>query len=323
MHIYRNILSHAASHVMHDKRLWIFGLFAGLLNTGSVIDSLVQLTREAGVLTSPAVLFVRAVPGLTSFLTYLHTLSLLAIGRAAITGGLVISIFAVVLLLSLNGQANLFHYVKERRKRLAFWHPSGATLVRLFVVNLFSRVVLAVMSVLGSMILTTLGQGDFALRALVTFAVLVVTIPFALLFGALTIFAMIEIVTKGKVIVDAYADAWQIIRYHLTAVMEVAVLLFLVGLLGTLVLMGAMILFAIPYFLLIIASLALKSLVLWSLVLVFGGVVLVSLILLFGALFTSFVYTTWFLTYQKFSVKTKVVSKIERILKHVQRLSFN
>ncbi|MEK7665975.1 MAG: hypothetical protein AAB337_03825 [Patescibacteria group bacterium] len=313
MHIYRDILKQAVQTTWHHKELWFFGLFAGLLNTGSVIDVIVRLVRDTLSGTSLTELVVRAIPGLSSFVQYLQTLSLIDTTRQILTGGALVFGFVLLLLLSINGQANLFHRLKQRGKN-TWWHPSGLVLVRLLGLNALWRIALALVHVFSTAVISSFVSTDPATQVLVTFAMLVVTIPLTLLLGCLTIFAMIEIVTKKKTILIALGDSWNIIRHHLTAVTEVAVLLFLVGLLGTLILIGAIFLLAIPYLFLLLLSLAMNSMLIWMIVMLLASVSGLILVLAFGGFMTSLVYATWYGAYQKFAKRTAIVSKLERMV---------
>lgn len=319
-HVYRAILIQALTTTWRRKELWIFGLFAGLLNTGSVLDVIFRLVRDTAQQVSLGQRAVHAIPGLTSLLQYLHTLALVDAEREIATGGFLVMVFVLLLLLALNGQANLFHELSQRqrvskkRQSVRWWHPNGLALLRLFGLNVLWRLFLAVMHLFSTVTLSSFVSPDPAVQVLVNFSLFVVTIPLTLLAGCLTIFTMIEIVTKQKTVTVALRDAWQIMRHHLTAVTEVAMLLFLASLLGTLVLIGAIVLLTIPYLFLFLLSLTLGSLVLWMIVMLAASASVLVLILIFGGFLTSFVYATWNGAYQKFAKRTMVVSKLERLI---------
>ena len=314
MFIYRHILKEALVTAWTRKELWFFGLFAAILNTGSVLDTLVRTFHHSVSVESVQDAWLSAVPGLPTFIEYFQTFALLSEERRLLMTALLLIGGSVLVLLSVNGQANLFHHLKQKTRKTMWWHSAPLVLGRLLVLNLIARVLLMSLGGFAGSILASLSTADLATNTLVTFATLVFFVPIGLLIGAISLLAMVEITLKKKTLTTSIMDAFEILRHHGVAVIETSILLFLASLLGTLVLIGLLLLLALPYVLLVLASLTTGSLLLWTILTILGGASAVTLILLFGGFLTSFVYTTWYLVYQKLALRSVAVSKLERLL---------
>lgn len=314
MQIYRPILKQALITAWSRKELWFFGLFAALLNTGSIIDALLIAFGQASAANSIADAWISAVPGLTTVIDYLQTFSLLSEGRRLATATIFLAGGALLFLLSVNGQANLFHHLKQKGRQIQWWHPSPLILGRLLILNVMTRLVLMSFGGITGSILAAAPATNISVSVLLTFATLVLFLPLSLLVGAVSLIAMIEIVLQKKPLTTSIVDAYTIVEHHGVAVLETAILLFLSTLLGTLLLTGLFVVLSIPYLLLLLVALLANSLVLWTSITLFGLVTGLIIVLLFGGLMTSFIYTTWYLVYERFSGKQTVISKLERLL---------
>lgn len=301
MQIYRPILKQALITAWTRKELWFFGLFAALLNTGSIIDTLALVFGQAGAAKS------------SSIIDYLQTFSLLPEGRRLVTATIFLVGGALLFLLSVNGQASLFHHLKQKGCRIQWWHPSPLILGRLLLLNVSARLILMSFGGITGSILAFAATTDIGVNTLLTFAALILFLPLGLLVGAISLIAMVEITLQKKTLITSIVDAYTIVEHHGVAILETAILLFLSTLLGTLILICLFVVLTIPYLLLLLVALLANSLVLWTSLTLLGMVAGITIILLFGGFMTSFIYTTWYLVYQKFAFKTAVVAKLERV----------
>ncbi len=319
MVLHRELLREALGLAWKRKALWVFGLFAALVSTGGIVDMAFRTFRqvEAGRDLYFQALD-NALPFASWFSTYFRLLDVVDHSRVTLT-----IIVATLLLIALAFFAVLSQgalMVGSMAKN----HEHPSTLMRKALPWVPTLAVIAFIGKLAQAILVALTTLPLVLyltnasleNGLIYFVLFLMFFPATVLVQLVSILAGFEIVRHETSLVQGFKGALAMAYRHWLAALELGVLLFLItGLMG----MAAGVLFillAIPFTILISASIAAGTPVL------FIGSVSVAAItaavlswMTVGASIT-IQYTAWSLFHDRAShphPKTRMIPKLERL----------
>lgn len=315
MLIYRPILKEAFTLINQRKALWFFGIFAGLINTGSLLEISARLFQNFQNTSTQTLkeIWLSTVPGLESTVAYWRTMAFLPTERGALMISLLTLIILLLLWAGLNSQAKIFADVKKRTKTSSWLYPSVPVFGRLLIFNVLTRLFLILISGLAGLLLFVLVPPNPAADILVSFSVFLLFVPASFLTGAFSILGLEQIVNQKKTVWQAFRETGRLIRRHPIAVLELSILLFLIALLATLGLTIVLLILTLPFRFFLWLALTSGSTVLWISTLSFNTIVSVGLIILFGGALTAFIYTAWSLFARQLNKKTLIISKLERL----------
>jgi len=314
---YAQILWQAWLHTWRNKRLWIFGLFASLLGSGSVIEITFRGLKN---IDEKGSFWIKALEGTIPLYdavqNYIHETSLLETTRVVtiITSLAIFGLaFFVVSILSQGVLIeNISIVIRKRRYRFyklvkqatnSFW--------RLVGLNFLAKIILIATLLLTSVFLTSTISQIQLLNSVLYLVVFIVSAIILLGTSALLIYASVFTVVGDKTFASSITNAWRLFKNNILITTEVAVLLFIINLAASLLFVIILILGAIPYIVLFLAALQFSSFTLLVFAYSIGILATIALTFLFAALLTTFQYNAWVLLFIKLeSTPHKLKSKL-------------
>ena len=328
MSLYRNVLKRALSVTWYNKYLWFFGLFAGIL--GGVGKYEISLNRAGGNLEEgvypqlAGFLNSEAVSNVT-FSNLFQTFQ-----NDPVTMFIVIGLFLILLILGLfmlwlsvvsqialvnNSAEALRSNKKYSSLKLKdgvaagmknFWPVLGWNLiVKTLVYVLFAALSLPVIH------LATTGSSSAIVN--ISYVVLfVVFLPAALILSLLLKYAVIYIVLKGKSFVDAWTESWRLFLRNWLVSLEMALILFVIQFLATIVLILAVLALIIPFLFFAFLVGGISASAFWIVMLV-AMLLVLALTLLVGAAFATFQISSWTGLFLELTGKKGVLAKLIRL----------
>jgi len=309
--IYRVLIREAWNITWTRKSLWIFGLFAGLISSGGAIEALLSGSRT--IATTGTWLTRTWQVGLTgsTFPTQLIQ-SLLRFGTMKTTAVLIfltlLGLF--ILVFGLTSQATLIRGTKSEK-------TSEHVLLKLFVLNLLTKVLMGLLTVLATLptILLLTQQSSFA--SFLFFIHFLLYIPAVLILHTIFLLAMIDVVLGNHPVLHAIHHAVHIFKKHWLSTLEFACILFSIVLFVGILMVMSLALLSIPYTLLFTSSLLTGSLSLFLFINTFFAIIALLFILLCGSIIVTFQYSAWRLFYARAVHRihgNKTISKFQRLI---------
>lgn len=320
MTFHRHILTEAWQSAWNHKRLWLFGLLAGLVNSGSVLQIVATHLRPETTQHGLRGLLESSIAGATTVFLYVQKLTLTSPTRLTVTVSCILLGLLIVGFLAVCAQAELIWAIPaldRKKKTPPFFSRSWKEIGRVLTIDAVFRLTLIALSVLATVLFGVLSPQTIEANVVLNFALLTIFVPLTLLASYLSIFTVIEAIVNDLSVSNALGASLQTLRRHWLIMSELGVLLFFIHLLFSVAALVLLLLFAVPYLLLLKGIFLTGSFVLW-ISLVVSGVILLTLLL--GALFglmTALTYAVWFHAYERVGKKPSSISKIERIIKRL------
>lgn len=313
--VYRSLLSDALRVAWGRKQLWVFGLFAALLSTGGAWEMTAKSFHRLSTVRDACVQVMRGTfTGTQMFGRSVRDMIVLEPSRA--TGVATIIIVAVLLaviasvvsqgaLVAGTGKKEVADAEAIRAGRSAFWD--------LLALNLLHKAAHAVVTLIAAIPLFALITSPTRPDVVVTFLVCLVVFPLTIVISILFMLASVDAAKKGTHALDAIHHAVRVWTAHWLAALELGLILFLSALLAGVLFLTVVALLAIPFAVLVSASLVFGSSTVFLLVNVFGAFLFVLLLFGFVGMLTTFQYAAWGRFYEHGTGKKKVISKTHRI----------
>ena len=319
--IYRPILKQALSITWQFKHFWFFGLFAALLGNGGVFNLIfnnIQIVENQGVF-------------LLGFKDFIRTFSFSKLSSSLSSLFLafdfwVVLFFVVILMaivffiwLSIVSQAAIVFCIKRALKNsnglfTEAFRMGTHKFWPVFLLNILMKVILFVATLIISLpfiIVFLKGVESAALQTghvILTFLVLV---PFAAVLSFLVKYATIFVVNENEHVGLAIKNAWQLFIKNWIVSIEMALLLFLVNILSSILLVVVIIFVSLPFVMLgMIASYIASNTFFW-LVVTLGILTFITILFFFGALLNVWQTANWVILFEKI-LHSDVYSKILR-----------
>lgn len=316
--IYRPILRDAFRLSWQEKRLWVIALFAGILLSGSVYDviwrGLNALAPQASILSAVVPFWQKAVDTWSGF-----TAAELVIGSLnalLLTAFFLLIVFALFSS-SVIAQSTLVYSIgTQRRGKLPALKDAltvGArALWPVFVLNIVALTILwatrALIAIIISLVVTNFSPVGFLLY--IFGFIVFVTI------GAMTViiqlFALNAMILQGATLAQGIERGYEVLKKHWVTAVETAAILLLISIGAYLLTIAVSLLLAIPYGMLLIASVLAQSGALF--VAVTAAFIFLFIILVLGvfAFTVQLHYTTWTLMYRRLG-EGGILPKLHRI----------
>ncbi|MDP2632015.1 MAG: hypothetical protein Q8P30_04615 [Candidatus Uhrbacteria bacterium] len=324
---YKKIISQAWQTTRTHKELWFFAILAGLANTGVVFNSVVKTflrIRPADQVNLETFKYVvDLAPWLLLYIKNLLTLDTVRIVATVLVILLILSVATLVIVMSqhilLSGifrstrkknQLKLRGLFRELR-HLHFWRILSVDLL----IYLLSSILLSFSSLaLAGLLTDNLGIDLFVFTGIYT-----LLLPLLFTLNLLGMFVLINIVRLDKGLIRAFTRAWNLLSGHWLAALEVALLLFVINFLASILLLTALVIYAIPAIVFYIAAFHSGSLLLVAIVSVFGALGALAIVLVFAGAITTFNYSIWIELMERFErygatpVIDKLVARFKRM----------
>lgn len=310
--VYRKLLHKALKATWQHRALWFFGFLACLAQSGAITNDVLRLAPKLA-------------PGTLSWSTLEASWDAFSYGQsyvaALITGTpsqilvtLLLSLggFLLIVLLVLVSQHLVLTQVhRTSRNKKHRSHSSlladirGVHLVRLFTVNVISRLALLIVLLLGALALRAVLQYvPTAASLYASLGIYLIILPFAFLVNAVGMIMLIHVVRANDRVHLALQKATTLLTRNWLSAVEFSGLLFLINFVLTLFLASGLYLAAI-------LVLALLNAVGWSMLLTLSTIALAALVILIlvvtvGGMITTFNYAAW----------TEFLERFERLPAH-------
>lgn len=318
--LYRSILLEALRLTWKRKAVWVFGLFAGLISTGGVIDMALHSFERVvhqGTLFQQLIdesfagydLFARVIQfmyalgvGRTSWILSLCTLLVMGLIAAGVVG-------QISLLINSRSINPIHPFALSREARKHFWD--------VFVIDaltkLFSAVLIMITSLPFVLYLLEASTRSFWY----VFFDTLLFLPLIIIVNILSLLALIDCVDNGSRPLDAIHTALRLFKKQWVATFEFGLALFLsvllLGIIG--ITLGGILM--IPYAIVYTTTLLSGSASFFFVTNVVFGVCILGIILAFAGAIVTFQYTAWHRFYKRGMHKQhgkKHISKIARWL---------
>ncbi len=320
--LYRDLIRGAWEITWHHKGLWILGFFAALLGNGGAIDIIARASQD----------LAGAGPFSNLVDTFNASLMLFRIGttgeQAAIllTGILIAAMTALMIVLSISSAAGIMVAAKKAvSRRTVSLREALATGAEhfwpLFLVQIVGRALVVLLLVM------TASASLSAARATVTgnIAYLIVFVLFAfsvLIVAFLTNMTNAGVVLQSLSVSGALANAWRLLSKHWLVSLEMILLLFLLNITAVVGIVLAILVLAIPFFLLFLSASVLGSSLGFFVVLFLALVTVFALVAVVGSMLSTFQFSAWTLLYLRLSQRG-AVSKLERIVRALRLIKLH
>jgi len=316
--IYRSILKEAFELTWKRKSLWVFGLFAGLISTGGVVDmalrSLQRVKNQGAFLEQ---LIDRSFIGYNLFASYLQQLYLLGSTRVSwiitactlVVLGLIIAgiLSQIALILSSASPTDLHPHHLRKRALEHFWS--------VFTIDLVTKVFSIILTGLTSLPFLFFFLNTSPYSFWIVFLQTLVFLPLIVVLNIISIIAIIDGVDRKTNPLEALSTAIHLFKRQWVATLEFGLILFLLVLLGGISLIVLSGILLIPYALVYTAALLTGSLSFFFIANTLFGLCFVILVFFFAGAIITFHYTAWHRFYKRAMHKqhgSKVFSKILR-----------
>lgn len=307
--IYRSILADAWNVTWQRKSLWIFGIFAGLISTGGVVDvafsGLQKATTVGPILTQ---LLDRTFIGYayaSEFILYISRVNPAQVAFFITTGVLV---FVGLVVCGVISQAALIHaaghakkHPHEIRKHAVphFWN--------MLLVDIITKAVFFIFTAL-----LTLAFFSSTLLWLHLF----IFIPAIVILHIISMLALTDVIETKSHAVSSFETALRIFKTQWLATIEFGFLLFFILLVAIFGFLAILILLSIPFGFINTIVLIIGSPILFFLFNTLVGFIVLAIVLAFGGALVTFQYSSWRFFYKRAVHKSygaKMFSKLWRM----------
>lgn len=315
--VYREVIPQALKISWRNPRLWIFGLFAAVLNTGGSLDTIWKFwdsIRTQGSALSIGDLTVNiwntaSIGGFSAlpFLQALLALVVLSVILLAVGAFSCVSQGVIIYSIGNLKDGKLNHLKKGLT-------VAARALIPVAILNVLILVSVWLVRFLISLPLAiALDQESYLFMAvyLVSFIVFFVV---AMILSIMQIYALNAIFLQGATLAQAFKRAWLVLKDHWLETLETALIQAALMMVLAIAAFIAILILSFPSGVLYVLAIMQNSLPLFYISFgIFVGLIIVSLTVLTGFLVT-FQYALWTLMFRKFG-EGGIIPKIHRLIR--------
>lgn len=310
--VYRKLLARAIKAAWQHRLLWLFGFFAGVVQTGAITNDVLRLAPKL----APGAFSWSTLHASWSGFTYGQTFfSALVTGTPAQIVGTLLLTFGYVLfcvILVLIAQHLVLTQVhrsankkKHRGLKIIASDIRGVHLSRLFAVNALSRLALFIVLLLGALLLRTiLTLVPPAANLYASLGVYLLVLPFAFLVNAVGMMTLIHLVRANDGVLASLQKAATLLHRHWLSAVEFSAILFLISFVLTLLMLAG--LYLVAAIALALLAAAVGSAMFTLVALAISGLMTLFFVLCLGGMMTTFNYAAW----------TEFLERYERLPAH-------
>ena len=320
--LYRPIILRALKTAWLHKELWPIAAIAGIAGTGTVLNDI--LTQGNGALAFP-----ETGGGAFSFISFLQIYFGYLVAATPQTAmasfflfSLVVCFIVWVITTAQHVILRAIHRATQLKKRLSFrellTEAERPRIIRLFVINIFFKLLIVNSLLVGSLLLHGLNTSTVIADAFFgfIFAFLIVAVVFAL--NVLEVFSLIQVAKANDGIVDAIQDAWKMFSNHKAVSLEMSAVLFGINFLMTVGYILGIVIISVPFLFLFGLAIGSGSLTAVSAVSLSLVVTFITVTIAMAGFVTTFTLSAWTeLVYKLSKAKSPVHARLH---KHGARL---
>lgn len=317
--IYRPLLREAWRLTRERKSLWVFGIFAGLISTGGVVDivasSFKKIEQQGSLLARFMDSSFIGYDLATQYIRQLHVL-----GPDRVMG---LIIFATITGLALLVMATISQgaliaglKVKKPQEPYALKTQASAHFWPLLVLAVLNKIVTSIFILLVTLPLFLFYVSTNMASASLFFLLTLIFIPAITIVNIIYMFALIDVVHGSNHPLDAIQRAFHLFTRHWLSMLEYGLLLFFLVFGAGVIALGLLALLSVPYAIIFTASFFTGSFSFFLTANVIFGLLLVIAFLLFAGATITFQYSAWYQFYLHGMHKThgkKIFSKLLRL----------
>src|SRR3989339_1095515 len=319
--LYRPLFREAWLLTWQRKSLWIFGIFAALISTGGVIDTvgatLQKVERTESLLHQ---LMDHSFIGYPLASEYIQQLTLLGTHRVGLILCVITISVVALLIISILSQGALLLGIgsKEPQEPYRLRRLAGNHFWSLFIVGILNKILMSILTLLMILPLWLIAVSGSTIDAILFFILMLVFIPISVIINIVYMFTMIHIVEKNAHLLDAIHLGFQLFKKQWVATIEYGLILFFLVFAAGLALLFASSLLFIPYTLLSPIVLLTGSTALFITMNVLFAFLIFVVILVFGGVSVTFQYSAWYVFYKRGQHKIHGKKLFSKILRWVQ-----
>ncbi|MFA6131905.1 MAG: hypothetical protein WC702_02435 [Patescibacteria group bacterium] len=315
--IYRPLFLEAWKKSWHHKRLWVLGIFATIMASGGLFESIFgnwQTALKGREMLEQCI--NGTLPGYQWLVSYSRYLSMLEPRQQYTISAVVILLLLGLISLGALAQGAILvgglekHSLSFRellkKSYHFFWRILGID-----IIGKIGLALLFIITVAPVAFLNPLPYGWHQYPPIISLAVFLVGM---IAVTTLQMLSLVGVVRKHLNISGAIHEAWDIFRFHVVVTLELGILLFITSFLATLVTMALLFILSIPLILLFVIATILGSAGFYLLSIFASIVIVVAIILLASGLLTTFQYTVWSLYFEE-AGRFGIIPKIKRWFK--------
>ncbi len=321
--VYRKILTRALHATWEHRSLWVFGFFAGLIQTGAVVNDILRVAPKL----APSNVTWNSLEQWWSDNTFIQNiLGKLFTGTFATSFAIAFTILVGTLLciaLTLAAQhivLTQIHRHTKRKKRLTLRAVSqdikSLHLGRLFALNILSRLFIAIVLLTGAFVLPLLVAVAPDANIYIQLGIALFVIPLVFTINAVSMTAIIYVVRENTSVHAAIQHATTFFSRHWLVILEFSALLFFVNFLASLFFVAGIAL--LGTIVLVLFSLTSGLLPLVIAILALAAIAVMVLIMLTGGLMTTFNYAAWTELIERYE-HLPAHPRSEHVARHVTR----
>ena len=321
--IYRPLLREAWRLTWERKTLWVFGIFAGVLSTGGVVEVCMRTFRE---MESTSHLLWQLLHGTflgaETFGAYVHQLLLLSPTRITVMGTVLIILVLLLLVVAIRSQASLVTGLFASREPFLAetWHEGRHSFWSLVGLHVLTRLLHGLIVILTALPLVLFLSDSTFQHAILFFVLFLIFFPLTLMTSFVSTLTIIHIVRERLGLLEAIHASIRLFMRHWLVTFELSFVLFGVVSLAAIVFITLLLLLAVPYSILVTLALFTSLPSMFMIVFGLGVLLLACLILAFTGGVVSFQHAVWIAFYRRMNHKiqaTKLLAKLERLWEKV------
>lgn len=303
---YRDILKKSFVIVKKYKFLWFFGFFAAFLGTGGELNTMFNSYSNIGE-TSENVFGLQSLyqGGIFwSLYNNIETFFATYPWQALFMLLMVVVIFIVVIWLAIVSQIALFNLVNkiEKNKKVNYsegYQAGNKYFGSVFLINILVKVILyGLLVVIAAPLLSWfLLKGNVWGGILFVILLFFFFIPISIIASFIVKYAVAYIVIQGQRTGQAVKLGWELFKKNWLVSIEMAIIILVLGLVVGLIILIAIGLASVPFFLIAIAALFFGSSTGFYVAVVLGMVAWFVIIAILGSAYVAFQYVTWTLLF--------------------------
>ncbi|MFA6161378.1 MAG: hypothetical protein WC766_04360 [Patescibacteria group bacterium] len=315
--VYREVLPQALKTAWRNPLLWIFGIFAAVLNSGGALDACWKFfnsiqTQGSDIFIGQTVVQIWHVGWIGGFHLLPFFQALLAIFSLTV-------IFLAVLAFSCIGQGVIIQSVGSgkdgslgRIKKAML--VSGRALLPIAVLNVIIIAAIWLTRFLVSLPLAMVLGRDSGLRLAIYLVSFIVFFVLAFFLSILQIYALNAMMSQGATLAQAFGRAWQVIKQHWLVTIETAILQALIIVVATIAALIALMILIFPPAVLYVLALFRQNFALFQLSSGIFAVIIVVFLVAYTGFTVTFQYALWTHMYRKFG-EGGVMPKLHRLFR--------
>jgi hypothetical protein len=317
--VYRPILREAWRLAWERKRLWVFGILAGILSTGGVVEVLIRSFRQiemtGGFLSR---LLSGSFLGGETFGLYVGQLLLLDRARVTVTGTILMLLALLILIVAIRSQASLISGLFSHRVPSASeaWQAGRGHFWSILALNILTRAVHVLVVIITALPLVLFLSNSTIGNALLFFFLFLVFFPLTIITSFVSTLALIHLVRERLGLIHAIQAAFHLLARHWLAAFELGFILFVLVSLGGLAFLSILVILAVPYSILITLALLTSLQTVFTVVLGIGAIALGTLFLAFAGAMVTFQHAAWVGFYRRMTHRVQagsLLAKLERL----------